>query len=172
MNCIPDSFTYVEILRNFLFSSSLPFLCFFDISSLFTKVPRQESMEIYANTFYDDNLVPPPFLRKMFIELMQTTTSSVEISFNNTMYRQTDGVAMGLRLGPAFANIFFGYQETKLFLNLKKSLIYHRFVDDTFAVFENKDDNEKFLSSLNSFHSSLRFTFQKGLKSSFSFLTS
>ena len=54
---------------------------------------------------------------------MQTATSSVEFSFNDTMYRKTDGVAMESPLSPALANIFVGYQETKLFFNIKKPLI-------------------------------------------------
>ena len=122
-NCISDSFTFVENLRNFQFPTSSPFLCSFDISSLFTNVPLQETIEICANALYDDDLVPLPFPRKIFIELMQTATSSVEFSFNDTMYRQTDDVAMRSLLGAALANIFVGYQETKLFLNVKKSLV-------------------------------------------------
>ena len=101
---------------------------------------------------------------------MQTATSSVEFSFNDTMYQQSDGVAMGSALSPALANIFVGYQETKLFLNVKKLLIYYRYVDDIFAVFENEDDCEKFFSALNSLHSSLRFTFEKELNSSLPFI--
>ena len=143
---------------------------FLYIYSLFTNVPVQETIEICSNALYDDDLVPPPFPRKIFIKLMQTATSSVEFSFNDTMYRQTDGLALGSQLGPALANIFDGYQETKLFLNVKKPLIYYCYVDDIFAVFENEDDFEKFLSSINFLHSSLRFTFEKELKSSLPFL--
>ena len=46
---------------------------------------------------------------------MRSATSSVEFSFNNNMYKQTDGVAMGSPLGPSLANIFVGYYEEKLF---------------------------------------------------------
>ena len=38
-NCVSDSFTFVEEVRNFTFSPSSVFLCSFDISSLFTNVP-------------------------------------------------------------------------------------------------------------------------------------
>ena len=169
-NCIPDYFTFVKNLRNFQFLTLSPFLRYFDISSLFTNVPLQETIEICAIALYDDDLVPPPLSRKIFIELMQTATSSVEFRFDNTMFRQSDGVAMGSPLGPALANIFVGYQETKLFLNVKKPLIYYRYVNDTFAIFENEDNCGKFHSSLNSLHSSLRFTFEKELNSSLPFL--
>ena len=66
------------------------------------------------------------------------------------MYWQTDDVDMGSPLGPALANIFVDYQKTKLFLNMKKPLIYYCYINDTYVVFENEDDCEKFLSSLNS----------------------
>ena len=43
------------------------------------------------------------------------TTSGVEFSFNNTMYRQTDGIDMGSPLGPVLVNVFVGYNKNKLF---------------------------------------------------------
>ena len=79
---------------------------------------------------------------------MQTAILSVEFSFNNSMYQQTDGVVMRSPFGPALTNIFVGYQETKLFLNVKKPLIYYSYIDDTFAVFKNEDDCEIFFLKL------------------------
>ena len=43
---------------------------------------------------------------------MKLVTSGVEFSFDNYMYRQADGVAMGSPLGPVMANIFMGYCES------------------------------------------------------------
>ena len=101
---------------------------------------------------------------------MQLATSSVEFSFNNNMYRQIDGVAMGSPLGPALANIFVGYQEAKLFNIAKRPLVYFRYVDDTFAVFNNEENCYTFFIQLNSLHPSLRFTYEKESNHSFPFL--
>ena len=100
------------------------------------------------------------FPRNIFVELMQLATNSVEFSFNNNMHRQIDGVAIGSPLGPALANIFVGYQEAKLFNIAKRPLVYFRYVDDTFAVFNNENCNTFFIH-LNSLHPSLRFTYEK-----------
>ena len=68
---------------------------------------------------------------------------------------------MGSPLGPALANIFVGYQEEKLFIDNNQPLIYFRYVDDTFAMFEDELNCNRFLKQLNSLHQSLNFTHEK-----------
>ena len=84
-----------------------------------------------------------PFPRDVFVELMQLTTSSVEFSFNNNMYRQIDGVAMGSPLGPALANIFVGHQEQKLFNVVNRPLAYFRY-----ATLEKDGTNKAYRTTL------------------------
>ena len=64
---------------------------------------------------YDDSDLQPLIPKDVFVELMKSATFSVEFSFNNTMSKQTDGVAMESPLGPALAESFVGYYEEKLF---------------------------------------------------------
>ena len=78
------------------------------------------------------------------MEFMNISTTSVEFSFNNKMYKQIDGVAMGSPLGPALANVLVGYQEEKLFIYNNQPLIYFRYVDDTFAMFEDEFNCNRF----------------------------
>ena len=169
-NCVSDSFTFVKEVRKFTFSLSSVFLCSFDISSLFTNVPLAETIEICADALYNDELMAPSFPRNIFVELMQLATSSVEFSFNNNIHRQIDGVAMGSPLGPALANIFVGYKEAKLFNIAKRPLVHFRYVDNTFAVFNNEEDFNTFFIYLNSLHPSLRFTYEKESNHSLPFL--
>ena len=60
------------------------------------------------------------------------------------MYRQIDVVTMGSPLGPALANIFVGYYESKLFNKIEKPTIYCRYVDDTFSLLHKKTEFQEF----------------------------
>ena len=110
-------------VRTFDFTPSI-FFCSY-ICSLFTKVPLAETIKICADARYFGELTPPPFLRAIFVELMQTAASSVEFSFNNSMHRQTDCVAMDTPLGPSLANIFVGYYKALVFKRVNKPLMYY-----------------------------------------------
>ena len=101
---------------------------------------------------------------------MNVATKSVEFSFDNVMYKQTYGVAMGRPLGPALANIFAGYYENKIFTSIEKPLLYTRYVDDTFATFRSEAEAEKIFTALNSLHSALKFTMEKEANQTLPFL--
>ena len=145
-------------------------MCSFDISSLFTNIPLGETIQICAYSLYESNLTPSIMDKDVFIELMNIATTSVEFSFNNKMYKQIDGVAMGSPLGPALANIFVGYQEEKLFIDNNQPLIYFRYVDDPFAMFEDEFNCNRFLKQLNSLYQSLTFTHEKKVNGKLPFL--
>ena len=169
-HCIKGSFTFAKTIQDLTTDSDQTFLCSFDISSLFTNIPLEETIQICADSLYESNLTPPIMDKDVFIELMNIATTSVEFSFNNKIYKQIDGVAMGSLLGPALANIFVGYQEEKLFIDNNQPLIYFRYVDDTFAMFEDELNCNRFLKQLNSLHQSLNFTHQKEVNGKLPFL--
>ena len=146
------------------------FMCSFDVSSLFTNVPLDETIKICLDALYDDSDLQPLIPKVVFVELMKSATSSVEYSFNNTMYKQTDGVAIRSPPGSALTNIFIGYYEEKLFSQTQKPPAYFTYVDGTFAIFDHEAKADKFLTKLNSFHPSLKFTFEKEKGKCLSFL--
>ena len=94
----------------------------------------------------------------------------MHFSFNGTIYRQVDGVAMGSPLGPVIANVFMVELEKTLVPQLEDTVsLWYRYVDDTFT-FIKKGCVESVLERLNSFHPSIKFTFEKEVDGSIAFL--
>ena len=114
--CVKDSLAFGEAVR----TVNLPvngYMCSFDIVSLFTNVPLNEVIEICADALFRNDaidMVLTTLSEESFKELMRLATSRVEFSFDDVLYRQVDGVAMGSPLGPALANIFVGFYERKI----------------------------------------------------------
>ena len=101
---------------------------------------------------------------------MLIATRGVEFNFNNQMYKQLDGVAMGSTLGKALANIFEDFHESKLFNNTIKPGVYFRYVDDTFVFFGSELECDRFHVNLNQLHPALNFTEEKEPNTSMNFL--
>ena len=155
--CVKDSFRFVETLKE----QPIPehaHMCSFDVVSLFTNVPLDETVDICADALYrNEDIEPPPLTEKSFRELLLNLTSGVEFSFNNVMYRQIDGVAMGSPLGPVLANIFVGFCESKI-PESSWPPFYCRYVDDAFSWFDSRADADNMFALLNNLHPSLKFT--------------
>ena len=129
-----------------------------------------ETIEIFANALYRGHLDSPPFPEGTFRELMLIAIQGVEFSFNNQMYKQLDGVAMGSPLGPALANIIVGFHENRLFDNTAKPGVYFRYVDDSFVIFGSELDCDHFQEKLKLLHPALKFTIEKEQNNSLHFL--
>ena len=166
---VKDSFDFVAKLRD----SPVPLnahMCSFDVVSLFTNVPIDETVDICMDVLYRNDDVDTPWVSEAaFRHLMLSVTTGVEFSFNDVMYKQVDGVAMGSPLGPVLANIFVVYCECKIDESLWPAF-YVRFVDDSFTHFDSVESSELFLDVLNSLHPSLRFTCEHEQSSKLSFL--
>ena len=134
------------------------FMCSFDITSLFTNIPLDATIQICLDALYrDEELSTPSLPENLLHKLLLKATTEVEFSFDGIMYRQIDGVAMGSPLGPILANIFVGHCESKIDEQLWPQF-YNRFVDDTFSIFPAEDQADMFHKALNKVHPALRFT--------------
>ena len=75
--------------------------------------------------------------------------------FNDILYKQKDGMAMGSHLGPTMANVFLAFYEMKWLEqcpNEFKPVFYRRYVDDIFVLFELAEHLSKFQVYLNTCH--------------------
>ena len=98
-----------------------------DVTSLFTNVPVHEVIDIVTNTVQAGPCnVPHGLLRR----ILTLCSKDIQFLFDNTFYRQTDGVSKGSRLGVFFADIFMGYLERRMRSKLENSTkCYFRYID-------------------------------------------
>ena len=84
-------------------------------------------------------------------------------SFDNRHFQQINGVAMGTKMGPSYANLFVGFVEEQIFERYSgpKPELFGRYIDDCIGATSCcKSDLEAFISFVNSFHPSLDFTWE------------
>ena len=79
----------------------------FDVTSLFTNIPLDETIKIIANQLFSNSNNFEGFSRDEFVKLLNLAVKNCHFIFNGKFYDQIDGVAMGSPLGPLLANIFF-----------------------------------------------------------------
>ena len=156
-----NSFEFINNFKQSNFSDSSIFVSF-DVASLFTSIPVKETINIILSKLFPstDSKVAN-MNKKQFEKLLNVATDSTYFLFNNKIYKQIDGMAMGSPLGPVFANIFMNSLEEKYLSQCPieiKPKYYKRYVDDTFTVFENIHQAEEFLNYINTFHTNIKFT--------------
>ena len=136
----------------------------FDVTSLFTNVPLEETINLIADAlFSDESTLLYRIKRKTFIKILRIATQGTFL-YRDLLYKQIDGVTMGNCLGPTLANFFLGSLEKILFRETKEFYpkFYRRYVDDIFCVFDKRTDYFRFLQVLNSLHPNLNFTVDVG----------
>ena len=137
------SFSFVSQIKNANLFKKV--LVSYDVTSLFTIIPFQETIGIAINLIFNNN----PNLnitRKELKKLFLFHTLQTHFIFNSKFYNQIDGVAMGSPLAPVLANIFMGFHKSKWLneFNLNKPKFYLRYVDNILATFDNGQDSSNF----------------------------
>ena len=169
---VKNSIEFAKELTSAKFSDDV-FLASFDVKSLFTNIPLDETIEICIKECDRLNLTPCGLTRKQFKTLLELSVKESVFIFDEQLYQQVDGVAMGSPLGPTLANAFLCYHEKTWLSECPvefKPIKYNRYVDDCFLAFKCKDHVNKFLEYLNSKHRNISFTSELEINNKLPFL--
>ena len=165
-----DSFEFAKNVRE---QNPEFFMASFDIDSLFTNVPLDETIEISVKKLFGRKKKFKGFSRQQFKKLLSLAVKDSFFLFNGTYYEQVDGVAMGSPLGPTLANIFLCHWE-EIWINKCPEQFrphyYNRFMDDTFLLFSSMEHVKKFHKYINSRHKNMTFTYEIEKNNSLAFL--
>ena len=122
--------------------------------------------------FFDKCKIDNP-TKQYIYDLLSAAAKESFFIFDNSLYRQIDGVLMGSLLGPTLANAFLCYYEKEWLDSCPiefKPKLYKRYVDNTFAMFQARDHVKKFVDYMNKKHLHIRFIFEVEDQNSFSLL--
>ena len=110
----------------------------FDVTSLFTNIPVNETIDILCNALFSNCQFFNGLDRSEFQTFLSLSVISSHFIFNGRLYQQVDGVAMGSPLDLLFANVFMSFYEQIWLQNCPspfKPVLYRRYVDDCFLLF-------------------------------------
>ena len=130
----------------------------FNLVSLFTKVPLDETIEIIIKCIYDKKEINTDLPKKEMRELLYLCTKNLHfIYLKNKAYLQ---VEMGSPLGPVSGIIFMVELERNIIPTLSNEiLLWKRYVNETICFIKLTCIN-KVLQNLNSYHANVKFTIE------------
>jgi hypothetical protein len=180
---LKDTFDFINKIAKIKLEKD-DYIISFDVESLFTNVPINETLEIIKNTFFTKKSTKHvknesnyhgdlDGIRWEHLEnLLKRCLQESVFTFNKKLYKQIDGVSMGSPLGPIIANIFMNDFENKHMDELRKLGVktWFRYVDDTFVIINNKSQAEIILEYLNKQHPTIKFTMEKEENNTLNFL--
>ena len=139
-NVLKDTFDFVDRLKSITLQSAC--MVSFDVSSLFTNVSLQETIDIIIQRIYDINEIAITIPCDDMKSLLSLCTSKSCFLFNDTLYKQIDGISMVGPLGSVMANICIIYFESLLqeSYNLTGMKYWFRYVDDVLVILDVKPD--------------------------------
>ena len=167
---VKDSFSFALDVRS---QNPDLFMASFDIDSLFTNLPLDETIEICVKKVFKRKQKFKGMTKSEFKQLLEFATKDAFFLFNGTFYEQIDGVAMGSPLGPTLANVFLCQKEEEWLRKCPekfKPIYYKRYMDDTFLLFASKQHIKMFFRYINSRHKNMSFTVEEELDHKLPFL--
>ena len=143
------------------------YLVSLDVTSLYTNIPHEDGINacIYFVNKYRNEL--PKFVPNTTIlkTLLKFVLENNYFLFDNILYKQLFGTAMGTKMAPPYANLFLGKLEEEQITNndnYKNNIkFYKRFLDDIFLIWKGTlFELNLFLEFINTIHPTIKFTCQ------------
>ena len=132
-----------------------------DITSPYTVIPNNEGL-LALKYFFDQRTVKEPSTDTL-LRLAELVLTLNCFTFSGEIFMQINGVAMGTKMRPNYANLFVGYVEKQIFNQFDgpKPELFGRYIDDCLWVTScTKEELERFIGFVDSFHLALKFTWE------------
>ena len=129
----------------------------YDVESLFTNIPIQETINYIIEQIYVHKKLTPICSKLIFRRLLIKLATECTFKFNNRFLKQVDGCTMGGPLSVTFSDIYMVKMENDVVIP-SKPIFYHRFVDDIYS--RRKLGDNVLFDRLNSYHPNIKLTIE------------
>ena len=173
---VSQSRSYVKDTNHFLSRLSklgkIPegaLLCTVDVVGLYSSIPHGEGLEAIREAL--DRRENPGVATDTLAGLASLVLENNYFEFNDRLYRQKLGTAIGTKFAPACANLLMTRLEERLLdASAEKPLVWMRFIDDVFFIWTHGEEKLKsFINHLNTSHETIKFASEQS-RDSISFL--
>lgn len=135
----------------------------FDITNMYTNIPIAETIKIIKQKLTANNETSKYI--QQITKSIQTILNQNYFEYNNNIYKQTDGLAMGAPTSSIISEIYLQEIDQIIIKIIKKydpTGTYYRYVDDTIYISQNKGTNiDKIITEINNIHKKLKFTIEE-----------
>jgi predicted GIY-YIG superfamily endonuclease len=135
----------------------------FDVVSMYTCIPKKEAVQVLRKkrVFLDS-----------FCNIIEGCLDCNYFSYEGTLYKQTEGLAMGSPLSPLVANFFMeDLEEEAIKTATLKPKYWGRYVDDVICVWPHGEEElEIFFDHLNKINQKIKFTMEKEINKKLPYL--
>ena len=158
---VKDTADFLRKLQNVPHVPKDAYLVTLDVTSLYSNIPHDDGIKACEH-FLNSESNNCGISTESLCELISTVLTKNHFQFNGDNYLQTMGCAMGTKMSPSYASLFMGkFEEDKLNHYHHQPLIWLRFLDDIFLIWEySEEELLDFIKYLNNAHPSIKFTYQ------------
>ena len=130
---IKDTSDFLQKLENLGHIPSTAILCTIDVIGLYPHIPHGEGLEALLRAFSKAECELPV---EDLVSPARLILENNYFEFDEKIFRQKLGTAIGTKFAPGFANIFMGYLKEKFLETCEfKPWVWWRFLDDDLASF-------------------------------------
>jgi len=133
-----------------------------DVKNLFPSIPPDDCLNLVRGLLLKTSL--PRLIIDDLLNLLRVVLDQNFFLFNNKIFKQVSGLAMGSCLSPFLSEVFMHNLEEKIVKGTfgKFLGVYRRYVDDIFIVWNGSDkEMADFLLFVNSLHPNISFTIEE-----------
>ena len=129
-----------------------------DVVNLYTSIPPQKATEIVVQMIEQNSVCLYGLSPNDIADLLKVVLTNNYFIFNNVIFQQTHGLAMGNSVSAILAILYMGHVE-KNALNVIDNHVglYVRYVDDVFCLTESATEANKIHSTFNNIDPHVKF---------------